>query len=66
MMTKDFRQRPTAQQALEHWHQVKSGLSSNMARLRLRRSDASVSDTVVYAVADGIVNLACLFDSEVG
>jgi len=66
MMTRDFHQRPTAQQALEHLCQVKSSLSSNIARLRLRRPDASVSDTVVYAVADGIVNLAWLFDGEVG
>jgi len=65
MMTKDFRQRPTAQQALEHWDEVKSKLSSNIARLRLRKPDASVGDTVLSTLADGIVSLSWLFDGEV-
>jgi len=64
-MTKDFRQRPTAAEALEHWYQVKSKLNSKIARLRLGKPDASVGDTVVNTLADGIVNLTWLFD-EVG
>jgi len=65
MMTNDFRERPTAQGALEHWYQLKSKLSPNTIRLRLGKPDATVGDTVVNTLADGVVNLAWLFD-EVG
>ena len=62
MMTKDFRQRPTAQEALVHWYQVKSRLSPNIARFRLRKPNDSVGDTVMNALADGVVSLTWLFD----
>ena len=65
MMIKDFRQRPTAAEVLEHWYQVKSKLNLKIARLRLGKPDASVGDTVINTLADGIVNLTWLFD-EVG
>ena len=64
-MTEDFRQRATAGEALEHWYQVKSKLNPKIARLRLGKLDASVGDTVMNTLADGIVNLTWLFD-EVG
>lgn len=65
MMTNDFRERPTAQEVLEHWYQVRSKLCPNIARLRLGKPHASVGDTVMNTLADGVVNLASLFD-EVG
>lgn len=64
-MTTDFHQRPTAHKALEHWYEVKSGLSPNIARLRVRRLDESVGDMVMNTLADGVVGLAWLFDDEV-
>jgi hypothetical protein len=64
-MTKDFHQRPTAAEALEHWYQVRSGLNSIFARLRLGKPGASVGDMVINTLAGGIVNLTWLFD-EVG
>ena len=62
MMTKDFHQRPSAQEALVHWYEVKSRLSPNIARLRLRKPDESVSDMVMNTLADGVVSLTWLFD----
>jgi len=62
MMTPDFRQRPTAREAFEHWHEVKSKLDAGITRLRLRNHDASVGDTIVDTLADGIVSLTWLFN----
>ena len=58
-MTEDFPQRPTALEALEHWHEVDASIGT---RLRLRNHDGFVGDTIVDALADGIVSLTWLFN----
>jgi hypothetical protein len=65
MMTKDFCQRPTAQEAFEHWDGIKTKLNGNITRLRLRKPDETIGSTVVNTLADGISSLTSLFD-EVG
>jgi hypothetical protein len=65
MMTKDFHQRPTAREVVNYWDEVRSKLNSNISRLRLRKPDASVGDTIMSNVADSIVSLSWLFDGEV-
>jgi len=66
MMTKDFHQRLTAQEALQHWHHVKSKLKSSIGRLRLRKLNASIGDTVLNTVVGGVVSLTCSFDERQG
>lgn len=64
MMTKDFVERPTAKDALVHWHSIKSKLNPSILRLRLRKSDATPGDSILRVFNDGIVSLAWLFDEE--
>jgi hypothetical protein len=42
MKTPDFRRRPTAQVALQHWLETKVNLDVSIARWRLRRRDEFV------------------------
>jgi hypothetical protein len=47
MKTPDFRRRPTAKVALQHWTETKSKLDISMARWRLRRRDEFMGLRVV-------------------
>lgn len=57
MMTKDFRERPTARDALAYWCRLMSKLGSDITRLQLRNLDPFVGDQFMK----GIANLAWLF-----
>ena len=66
MMTEDFHRGPTAHEALEHWYEIKSILSPNASRFRLRKPNASLGDSVVDALADGIVSITSILEVPVG
>ncbi|RDB20142.1 hypothetical protein Hypma_012977 [Hypsizygus marmoreus] len=47
MKTRDFRQRPTAQVALQYWYNIRTHLDVAIARWRLRRRNESFGERVV-------------------
>ncbi|KAG5640333.1 hypothetical protein DXG03_009207 [Asterophora parasitica] len=56
-MIKDFAHRPTAQQSLQHWYKVKSGIDVGRARWRLRRTNGSIGEQVFGATRNGFESL---------
>jgi hypothetical protein len=67
-MTRDFRKRPTARAALDHWYKVRDSIPIASARWPLRKPDESVGEVVVNtltAAREGVHNLRYLFE-EVG
>lgn len=69
MMTRDFRQRPTAQAAVQHWYSIRSDLDISVARWRLRKRDETVRERVlldtVAAARHGIYSVKRLLNGDV-
>jgi hypothetical protein len=68
MKTPDFRQRPSAQIALQYWLETKVKLDVSIARWRLRRRDEFVGLRVmrdaVSVVQQGLDNVTRVFNPQ--
>lgn len=65
MMTRDPHVRPTAQDALQRWYEIRDSLDVTTARWRLRKPQESVGERVINTVAAARDNLMYLFNGNV-
>ncbi|KAF9461620.1 kinase-like domain-containing protein [Collybia nuda] len=64
MMTRDPHMRPTANEALQYWYNIRDNLNTATARWRLRKPDESVGERVIKTVAAARDNLRYLFHGD--